>query len=82
MVDYIAGMKFSAFFLLARGAVVKQAEALNGLKAVAKRYFGLMPIQPFLTISPGLNLHIHLPLVPSTSSATRSQLGWCPMPTK
>ena len=39
MIDYITGMKFSAFFLLACGAVVKQAEALAGLKAVAERYF-------------------------------------------
>ena len=30
-------MKFSAFFLLACGAVVKQDEALTGLEAVAKR---------------------------------------------
>jgi len=44
MVNYIAGMKFSAFFLLACGAVVKQAEALDGLKAVTKRYFGSISI--------------------------------------
>lgn len=38
MVEYITGMKFSSLFLLACGAVVREAEALTGLEAVAERY--------------------------------------------
>jgi len=49
LVNYIAEMKISAFFLLAYGAVVKSAEALAGLKAVAERYFGSILIESFLT---------------------------------
>ena len=54
MIDYITGMKFSAFFLLACGAVVKQAEALAGLKAVAERYFVSILIGSFSHQSPRL----------------------------
>ena len=32
-------MKFSSFFLLACGAVVREGEALAGFKEVAERYF-------------------------------------------
>jgi len=37
MNDYIAGMKFSSFFLLACGAVVREGEALAGLQEIAKK---------------------------------------------
>ena len=39
MMEYIGGLKFSTFFLLACGAVIEKEEALNGLQAVAERYF-------------------------------------------
>ena len=39
MMEYIGGLKFSTFFLLVCGAVVEKEEALNGLQAVAERYF-------------------------------------------
>ena len=39
MMRYIVGTKFSAFFLLACGAVVRQGEALTGLQDMVKRYF-------------------------------------------
>jgi len=38
MTKYITKMKFSALFLLACGAVVREREALAGLKAVANGY--------------------------------------------
>ena len=38
MIEYIKGMKFSAFFLLACGAVVREKSALDGLEAIVKRY--------------------------------------------
>ena len=38
MQKYIAGMKFSALFLLACGAVVREREALAGLEAAVKEY--------------------------------------------
>jgi len=37
MMAYITGMKFSAFFLLACGAVVKKGDALASLKALVER---------------------------------------------
>jgi hypothetical protein len=40
MGDYIGKLKFSAFFLLACGAVVKEGEALDGLQAVVEKYVG------------------------------------------
>ena len=52
MVGYITEMKFSAFFLLACGAVVKEKEALTGLEAVVKKYNFLN-----LTFSILINLH-------------------------
>ena len=75
-------MKFSTFFLLTCGAIVKQAEAFAGLKAVAKRYFGSISIESFLISSPGLTSQMHSLLVLSISSATRSQVGWYPTLTK
>ena len=37
MTDYIVNMKFSVFFLLACGAVVKRPEALTGLHVVSQK---------------------------------------------
>ena len=82
MIDYITGMKFSAFFLLACGAVVKQDEALTGLQTVAKRYFNPIQTCLFLNGFIGFSLQIHLLLVQSVSSATRLQPGWCPTSTR
>ena len=82
MINYTAGMKFSAFFLLACGAVVKQDEALAGLQTVAERYFNSVLICLFLNDCIGFGLQIHLPLVPNASSATRWQPGWYLMPAR
>jgi hypothetical protein len=38
METYLQGMKFSSFFLLACGAVIKKGEALAGLQEVVQRY--------------------------------------------
>ena len=38
MVEYLKGMVFSSFFLLACGAVVRKSAALGGLEMTAKRY--------------------------------------------
>jgi hypothetical protein len=38
MMNYIIGMKFSSFFLLACGAVVREKEALNGLENMVEKY--------------------------------------------
>jgi hypothetical protein len=75
LTECITEMKFSVFFLLACGAVVKQSEALAGLQAVAKRYFNIVPVYTSLTGFLGSSLQIRLPLVLSTSSATRPQSG-------
>ena len=49
MMDYIKGMKFSSFFLLACGAVVRESEALAGLEAAVKGYgFCLVLVQSLL----------------------------------
>ena len=38
MVNHLQKMKFSSFFLLACGAVVKEGEALTGLQLAAEKY--------------------------------------------
>ena len=38
MIKYLTKMKFSAFFPLACGAVVKNCEALAGLQSTVQRY--------------------------------------------
>jgi hypothetical protein len=44
-------MKFSSLFLLACGAVVRESEALTGLKATAERYYFSAPAYHLLTVS-------------------------------
>lgn len=63
MVNYIRKMKFSAFFLLACGAVVRQTEALSGLEGIVKRYEFLSLIFPSLTRYTGWSSQMPLPLV-------------------
>lgn len=41
MTEYLSNLKFSAFFLLACGAVVKEGEALTGLQSAAEKYVQL-----------------------------------------
>ena len=78
MIKYIAAMKFSAFFLLACGAVVHNSEALAGLEAVAKGYFiPHLSIYALLSHTIASVLQTHLLLGPSTSLATKLHLGWC-----
>ena len=63
MVDYIKGMKFSSFFLLACGAVVRKSEAMAGLEAVARRYAPSGFICSLLTSLTGYSSPIPLLLV-------------------
>jgi hypothetical protein len=49
MTQYIENMKFSAFFLLACGAVVKEGAALSGLQTISERYGCPALVYSFLT---------------------------------
>jgi hypothetical protein len=83
LVAYLLGMKFTAFFLLACGAVVKEDEALTRLQNVVKRYAPFnTSIWSFLIGFAAIGLQIRLPLVPSASSATILQSGSYPMLTR
>lgn len=50
MKNFIQAMKFSSFFLLACGAVVREREALAGLKSITEEYVFLMSHTYILTV--------------------------------